>query len=196
MNKEKNSSGEFEPPKKRRRIQENLIKTKSNNDYDEKVSSNSNDKTTESKQDGEVLNSDACQDRIETVLCEIENDGQVSVSGKASHLPRICGLNVSGIGNISLPLTEREAKVLINVCEKAPYGKGLKTNRNDNIRKSYQLDSTKFHFDNPKWNIGIKKLAKEIGNKLWSPTIDSDNSLVTFVLFFLFIFCLITDLFN
>ena len=56
MNKEKNSSVaiEFEPPKKRRRIQDNLNQTTSDND--EKVSSNSNVKTTESKQDDETLN--------------------------------------------------------------------------------------------------------------------------------------------
>lgn len=52
------------------------------------------------------------------------------------------GLLVADVGDISLPVYERQAKDLIAKCEKAPFGRKDQTIRDDRVRDTWQLDSS------------------------------------------------------
>lgn len=146
-----------EPPHKRRRLMQDEHNSVSTCDGDEKTD----------KQQQPILTTADCQESFETVLSRINVNGLANVtsSGIATSLPNICGLNINGIGNISLPLSESDVSGFIDVCEKVSYGKELKTTTDEfqNVTKSYQLNADKFNFTNPKWNLGIQQLTQQIG---------------------------------
>ena len=54
------------------------------------------------------------------------------------------GLNllVNGIGRIGLPLSEREAKVIISGCKQAPFGKGERTVVDTSVRDTWEMDAS------------------------------------------------------
>ncbi|KAL9644896.1 hypothetical protein ABK040_005376 [Willaertia magna] len=60
---------------------------------------------------------------------------------------------------ISLPIvTKEQANELIKICTKSLYGKGENTIFDETVRKSWELDPTKFKITNPSWNAMIRTL--------------------------------------
>lgn len=58
------------------------------------------------------------------------------------------GLFVNGLGKVGLPLTERDAKELIRICHKAPFGKGSDTIVDEAVRKTWELNPDQFKLRN------------------------------------------------
>ena len=57
-------------------------------------------------------------------LDQVKTAGSFATAGQCSTLPRPA-LDVNGYGLVGLPLTENTAKAIINVCHRAPFGKGI-----------------------------------------------------------------------
>jgi hypothetical protein len=73
------------------------------------------------------------------LMDQVQTSGAFSVGGT---LPSILpGLQVNGVGPIGLPLTEHQAKALIQVSELAPYGRGEETIVDPEVRRSWQLSA-------------------------------------------------------
>jgi hypothetical protein len=77
------------------------------------------------------------------------------------------GLQVDAVGEISFPLNEQQAKDLIQVAHKAPFGKGSKTILDADVRSAWEIDAAKLSFNNPQWksflsNV-VKKVKKDLG---------------------------------
>ncbi|RXW22517.1 hypothetical protein EST38_g3330 [Candolleomyces aberdarensis] len=69
------------------------------------------------------------------------------------------GLSIEGIGPIGLPLTDRDANLIISVASQAPFGKGEQTLIQRSVRDTWEIDPTKLTFRNPEWMPYVDKLA-------------------------------------
>ena len=57
-------------------------------------------------------------------LDQVKTTGSFATAGQCSTLP-LPALSVEGYGWVGLPLTENSAKAIINLCHRAPFGKGI-----------------------------------------------------------------------
>jgi hypothetical protein len=71
-------------------------------------------------------------------------------------------LHLDGAGNIGLPLSHREAKVVIEHCAQAPFGKGEQTVVDKDVRDTWEIDSQKIRFDNPAWVAFMGRVSQDI----------------------------------
>jgi hypothetical protein len=82
-----------------------------------------------------------------TLMDKVKTSGAFSVSGT---LPSILpGLEVKGVGHIGLPLTEPQAKALIEFSEQAPFGRGEETIVDTDVRQGWQISADDFELGNP-----------------------------------------------
>ena len=101
--------------------------------------------------------------RIVSVLESIKSPGEIAFGGPVS-LP-LPGLKI-GESLIGLPIAESQAKAVIKQCSQAPFGGGEETVVDLSVRKTWQLDPSKFEILNPEWKSGLVDLAAEIKTEL------------------------------
>ena len=98
------------------------------------------------------------------LMDKVQTSGAFSVSGT---LPSILpGLHVKGVGHIGLPLTEHQAKALIQLSEPAPFGRGEETIVDPHVRQSWQISADDFELRNPQWNEALRAAVDQIGKEL------------------------------
>ncbi len=94
----------------------------------------------------------------------IENPGTFSTSGELDvSLP---GMFIKGVGEISLPLPEEQARKIIAACEQAPFGRSEETVYDTSVRKVWQMGPEKVEIRNPAWNKVLAKECTHIAEKL------------------------------
>jgi predicted 2-oxoglutarate/Fe(II)-dependent dioxygenase YbiX len=76
------------------------------------------------------------------------------------------GLTISDIGEVSFPLNEEQAKKIIKVAHKAPFGKGSETILDTNVRSAWEIDANNISFRNPNWDSFIQKVIKKVKEDL------------------------------
>jgi hypothetical protein len=69
------------------------------------------------------------------------------------------GLHVTGLGIIPLPLSEHDAKAIIGISTRAPFGKKEQTLVDTTVRKTWELNSSEFEFRNPAWKTYFEQLV-------------------------------------
>lgn len=72
-------------------------------------------------------------EQLTNLLLSIDNKANFATDGVIERSP-FPGLNIHGVGPISLPLCDGQAKKIIEVASKAPYGLGEKTIIDENVR--------------------------------------------------------------
>lgn len=72
------------------------------------------------------------------------------------------GLEVAGVGEIAYPVTNDQAKVLIQAAHKAPFGKGSKTIVDNKIRSGWEINPDKLSFRNDMWPRFIQKVINNL----------------------------------
>lgn len=77
---------------------------------------------------------------LETILREADRAGGYCVHGKTPSL--MSRLEVQGVGTVALPVQEAQIRSLIEVAERAPYGKGQSTVLDTTVRDCWQIDRT------------------------------------------------------
>ncbi len=82
------------------------------------------------------------------------------------------GLVVEGIGAISLPLQEAQARQLIEEARQSPYGKGEETIVDTSVRNTWELDPNQFEFQDPKWKNLVATIVAHVGNGLGVESLD------------------------
>ena len=97
-------------------------------------------------------------------LQQIKRPGAFCTFGSID--PCFPGLEVSGVGPIGLPLTEGQAKELINQCSQAPFGKGEQTIVDTKVRRVWQLEPQQFKTSNLEWDIKMNDLVQNVQDKL------------------------------
>ncbi|HEV3259068.1 MAG TPA: 2OG-Fe(II) oxygenase [Gemmataceae bacterium] len=78
------------------------------------------------------------------------------------------GIEVEGLGTITLPLKRLTAKELIASCRVAPYGKGTQTLVNKKVRNTFELDPKKFRLSEA-WNVAIADAMRPVAEQLGLP---------------------------
>ncbi|KAF2231683.1 hypothetical protein EV356DRAFT_569412 [Viridothelium virens] len=105
---------------------------------------------------------------IEECLDEVQSIGTfaTSVTTEQAMNP---GLTIEDVGTLGLPLSEREASVVIDASRRAPFGKGSDTIVDETVRKTWEIDAAKLSFKNPKWekfvSTAVDTAAEDLGVK-------------------------------
>lgn len=99
-------------------------------------------------------------------LNDLDAPGSTCAAGPATVLPSIPKLHVEGVGDISLPITKEQAKLLAAVAVQAPHGKGMETIVDTSVRNTLQIDPSKVSFKDPDWDYSIEILAEQAAEDL------------------------------
>jgi hypothetical protein len=75
---------------------------------------------------------------LEECLSDIQSSGSFAVFGRLNNPPNP-GLYLKKGGPISLPLSDRDAEVIIAASHAAPFGKGEETIVDTSIRKTWEI---------------------------------------------------------
>ncbi|KDQ61218.1 glycosyltransferase family 8 protein [Jaapia argillacea MUCL 33604] len=75
-------------------------------------------------------------------------------------------LRLADLGNIGLPLSEREAQVIKTRCFQAPFGKGERTVVDTSVRDTWEMNATQVSFDNPEWTTFINGVVQDVCSTL------------------------------
>lgn len=75
-------------------------------------------------------------------------------------------LEVNKIGELSYPINEKQAKSLIEIAHKAPFGMGHETVVDDKIRSAWEIDSHEISFKSENWTKFLQKVVSKIKKDL------------------------------
>ena len=93
-------------------------------------------------------------------------DGSFATSGS---LPDAAnpGLFLKGVGKIGLPLSERDAKAIVNISPEAPSGESTKESFDGPERKARGVEADRVEFRNPRWSKtlqnAVSKSVEQLG---------------------------------
>ncbi len=94
------------------------------------------------------------------LLKTIKGSGSFAVSGaKKLTMP---GLHIAGIGEIGLPVNAVQAKAMIKMAKKAPFGKGAKTITNTAVRSGWEIDPDRLSFKSADWEKYLNKITRDV----------------------------------
>ena len=85
------------------------------------------------------LSSEEVQERLLEALSDIETAGSFAACGRAD--VAVPALSVAGMGAVALPLTAQQAPALIACAQQAPYGRGMDTVVDEEVRRAWQVDA-------------------------------------------------------
>ncbi|KAF9525405.1 hypothetical protein CPB83DRAFT_909165 [Crepidotus variabilis] len=140
-----------------------------------------NNINTETSQGGP--NDDASTDALEDDELRVQfgtvlDAADLAFSGNFYHAsiltqaPNPC-LQISGLGLVGLPLSERDAETVISCATLAPFGKGERTVVDKDVRDTWEIEPAKITFANSEWETYInghvcqeacRSLGVEYGN--------------------------------
>jgi hypothetical protein len=72
------------------------------------------------------------------------------------------GLKIDGFGEIPFPINTMQAKALIQLAHKAPFGKGGQTTYDGTVRSCWEIDADKLSLGNPAWTKFLNKAISNI----------------------------------
>lgn len=106
--------------------------------------------------------------KIKKFLQELKQLAQaesVPCVGGRSNLPTQLGLNARG-RHISLPVTQEGLDWLCKEGQASPFGKGMKTVLDPEIRRSIEFEAHDIEILNPRWKSSLKKLINSISSQM------------------------------
>lgn len=107
---------------------------------------------------------DQLKEDILNCLKTLKGTGKFISKGTAAF--QFPGLEVDGLGEISYPVNEIQAKALIDVAKKAPFGKGSETVFDDTVRSAWEVDAAKLTFNGKGWDSFLNKTLTAIKQDL------------------------------
>jgi len=76
-------------------------------------------------------------------------------------------VHIHGVGNIRLPLSEGQARKIIEKAHQAPYGKGSETLVDVSVRRTFELNSDQFDIANPgHWTKVVQEQLEVVSQEL------------------------------
>ena len=100
------------------------------------------------------------------VLTDIDTPGITCAAGAVACLAAILGLCVDGVGDVSLPIFDAQAKSLASVADQAPHGKGMETVGDTSVRNTLQVHPFMVTIKNPAWQPALRKLVQQAAESL------------------------------
>ena len=93
-------------------------------------------------------------------LCSVERPGDFCVGGvREVFTPAI---DVDGVGRIAFPILPAQAEQIVAIAAAAPYGRGEETVVDRDVRRTWQVDSTKVRIDGRHWEKTLSDLVAEL----------------------------------
>lgn len=90
-----------------------------------------------------------------------------SCGGEASGLPLLSGLEIEGIDfPIPFPIGQTIANEIKKVAQVAPFGRGMDTVIDENVRKAWEIDGEKIRITHPEWNHQVSLLVDQIVSEM------------------------------
>jgi hypothetical protein len=93
-------------------------------------------------------------------LNNIKGNGSFVSSHKTAFV--FPGIEVEGVGELSYPINEWQAKTLIEQARKAPFGKGSQTIFDDTVRNAWEIDAGMLRFKGNQWSVFVNKALNTI----------------------------------
>jgi hypothetical protein len=103
-------------------------------------------------------------DGLLEALSEVTGTGSFCSTGHAPFF--FPELEVGGLGEIAFPMVAAQVRELVGRAEKAPYGQGEKTVRDEAVRKCWQLDAAEFRFGAREWSKYLKRVVDQVREDL------------------------------
>ncbi|KAK2858494.1 hypothetical protein FQN49_004680 [Arthroderma sp. PD_2] len=76
-------------------------------------------------------------------------------------------LHINGLGRVvNLPLSPEDAKAIVDLCHRSPFGKGTETLVDTSVRKCWELDTAEFDIKAPGWGNYMKKIVADVSKGL------------------------------
>ena len=108
------------------------------------------------------------QKDIEELLQSLDRPGDYCVHSELiSPMPL---LQVERVGTVAFPVQEAQVRALLEVAERAPYGKGPETVLDTSVRDCWQIDSSKFHMGGRGWSESFKTIMAAVSDGLGCPS--------------------------
>ena len=76
------------------------------------------------------------------------------------------GLVVDGIGDIGLPLSAHDAKILIRASRQAPFGQGNRTLVDKSVRDTWEINGDRVSFLNKAWTDWLQGIVSTMADNL------------------------------
>ena len=102
--------------------------------------------------------------QIIDALKEIKGNGSFYTSHTAPFV--FPELEIKGLGELSYPVNELQAKALIQQAGKAPFGRGADTVFDDTVRSAWEIDADKVLFKGKQWERFLQSVLKAIKPQL------------------------------
>ncbi|KAJ8075191.1 hypothetical protein PM082_019519 [Marasmius tenuissimus] len=101
------------------------------------------------------------EDLEEALTSDLDFKGTFAFSKTYDNAPNPA-LCLDGLGTVGLPLSERDAKAVIEKSIEGPLGKSKRTIRDTEVRDTWRVDASKVQFQEPKWQSFMDKLVREV----------------------------------
>ncbi len=111
-----------------------------------------------------------------------ELDESIAFCTSGTFRPVLPGLEVEGIGEIGVPISETVAKALIEQADQAPYGRGEETIVDTDVRRVWQIEPEKLALRNPEWDDLIEALVHKV-QKTFAITRDVKSDLYKMLIY-------------
>jgi hypothetical protein len=98
-------------------------------------------------------------------LDEVQAEGSFSAFHHANLYPNP-GLHIHDHGFVGLPLAEKDAKAIASICHQAPFGLKDQTVVDTTVRRTWELNNTRFECQNPAWPVYVENLARRLTSAL------------------------------
>ena len=114
---------------------------------------------TESSNHGSSYDETDIVDQLTQFLASLnDTPAKFAVGGTLQSTP-LPGLCINNVGPISVPLCDEQAKKIIAVASKAPYGRGEKTILDEGYRKTWELQPYQVSITNIMFNMKINEIV-------------------------------------
>ena len=118
---------------------------------------------------------------ISNILSTIKGSGSFVTHGKVGYsYPNIF---IKNFGPLAFPINQVQARELIAIAHKAPFGKGHETIHDDNVRRAWEIDADQIHFEGNSWPSTLKHILSEVGEQLGLPTSGIEGSLYKMLIY-------------
>lgn len=103
---------------------------------------------------------------LKKALTKVDRPGVFCTYGKTPFI--IPGLRIKGkeLGNVGFPLQKEQAEKIKKLANHAPFGKGMETVMDLNVRNVWELDPADIVIDNPEWENMLRAVTANIGKAL------------------------------
>jgi hypothetical protein len=98
---------------------------------------------------------------LDRCLSSIRTSDSFTLFETLSH-PVNPGLCLKNGGPIGLPLTERDARVIIAAGRRVPSEKGEQTPVNEQVRRPWELLDSEFETKNPAWEPFLQSIVRDV----------------------------------